>query len=130
MAGVSRLMAAKALTVTAGHAKTAWIAGHDVFKAKVTELQPDGKTMKVSAGVGWKPGVVGEVIVRAERNSPEGLTLEEGAIARISRVQAPRFSASRLPKPSATPVWSASPRSSCGDTAGAEVVRGRSAQAS
>jgi two-component sensor histidine kinase len=48
--------------------------------AKVVELLPDGQTMKVCAGVGWKPGVVGEVVVTAEENSPEGLTLKDGAV--------------------------------------------------
>lgn len=27
--------------------------------AKVVELQPDGRTMLVRAGVGWTPGIVG-----------------------------------------------------------------------
>jgi two-component sensor histidine kinase len=48
--------------------------------AKVVELLPDGNNMKVTAGVGWKHGVVGEVVVPAAENSPEGLTLKEGAV--------------------------------------------------
>ncbi|MBB4039820.1 two-component sensor histidine kinase [Microvirga flocculans] len=48
--------------------------------AKVVELHPDSMTMKVRAGVGWKPGVVGEVTVTADENSPEGLTLKDGAV--------------------------------------------------
>jgi hypothetical protein len=60
--------------------------------AKVIELLPDGRTMRVRAGVGWKPGVVGHVTVAATEASPEGLTLQEGAV--ISRNIAQR-SASR-----------------------------------
>ena len=52
----------------------------DTDLAKVMELQPDGKTFKVREGVGWKPGVVGEAIVTAKENSPEGLTLKDGAV--------------------------------------------------
>ena len=48
--------------------------------AKVMELLPDGKTFSVRAGVGWKPGVIGHVTVTAAENSPEGLTLKEGAV--------------------------------------------------
>src|SRR5918994_1844832 len=48
--------------------------------AKVAELLPDGKSMLVRAGVGWKPGVVKEVVVSADENSAEGLTLKDGAV--------------------------------------------------
>ena len=48
--------------------------------AKALELLPDGRAMKVRAGVGWRPGVVGEVVIAADENSPEGLTLQEGAV--------------------------------------------------
>lgn len=44
--------------------------------AKVMELQEDGITLLVRAGVGWKPGVVGEVTVRAEKDSSEGHALQ------------------------------------------------------
>ncbi|WP_267421465.1 histidine kinase dimerization/phosphoacceptor domain -containing protein [Methylobacterium sp. GC_Met_2] len=46
--------------------------------AKVMELQPDGKTLLVRAGVGWKPGVVGEATVKAEIGSSEGHALRTG----------------------------------------------------
>jgi PAS domain S-box-containing protein len=46
--------------------------------AKVMELQPDGHTLLVRAGIGWPPGVVGEVRVQAERGSSEGFALETG----------------------------------------------------
>jgi two-component sensor histidine kinase len=43
--------------------------------AKVLELQPDGRTLLVRAGVGWKPGVVGHLTLKAEPGSLEGLSL-------------------------------------------------------
>ena len=46
--------------------------------AKVLQLQADGMTLLVRAGVGWKPGVVGQVTVRAEKDSSEGYALQTG----------------------------------------------------
>lgn len=46
--------------------------------AKVMELQPDGITLVVRSGVGWKAGVVGEATVRAEQGSSEGYALQTG----------------------------------------------------
>lgn len=46
--------------------------------AKVLEMQDDGITLKVRAGVGWKPGVVGKVTVKAEKGSSEGYALQTG----------------------------------------------------
>jgi two-component sensor histidine kinase len=43
--------------------------------AKVLELQPDGRTLLVRAGVGWQPGVVGQVRLQAEAGTLEGLAL-------------------------------------------------------
>ena len=43
--------------------------------AKVLELQPDGRTLLVRAGVGWRPGVVGHVTLKAEDGTLEGLAL-------------------------------------------------------
>src|SRR4051794_25837615 len=48
--------------------------------AKVAELLPNGQCMLVRAGVGWKPGVVKQVAVSSDENSPEGLTLKDGAV--------------------------------------------------
>jgi two-component sensor histidine kinase len=59
--------------------------------AKVVELLPGGREMKVRAGVGWKPGVVGEVVIAADENSPEGLTLQEGAVISNDRDTEERF---------------------------------------
>jgi two-component sensor histidine kinase len=52
----------------------------DTDLAKVMELLPDGKFFKARAGVGWRPGVIGHVIVTADEDSPEGLTLKDGAV--------------------------------------------------
>jgi PAS domain S-box-containing protein len=46
--------------------------------AKVMELQDDGVTLLVRAGVGWQPGVVGKVTVKAEKGSSEGHALLTG----------------------------------------------------
>jgi signal transduction histidine kinase/CheY-like chemotaxis protein len=46
--------------------------------AKVMELQKDGKTLLVRAGVGWKPGVVGLATVQVADNTSEGLALQTG----------------------------------------------------
>lgn len=59
--------------------------------AKLMELLPDGRTFAVRAGVGWRPGVIGEVTVTAAENSPEGLTLKEGAVISTNIDQEDRF---------------------------------------
>jgi diguanylate cyclase (GGDEF)-like protein len=46
--------------------------------AKVMEIQEDGITLLVRAGVGWKDGVVGKVRVKAEKGSSEGFALRTG----------------------------------------------------
>ncbi len=46
--------------------------------AKVMELQDDGKSLLVRAGVGWKPGVVGEVTLLATDETSEGHALRTG----------------------------------------------------
>jgi GAF domain-containing protein len=46
--------------------------------AKVMELQEDGITLLVKAGVGWPPGVVGKVTLKAEKGSSEGHALQTG----------------------------------------------------
>ena len=44
--------------------------------AKVMELQEDGETLLVRAGVGWKPGIVGKVTLKVTDNTSEGLALK------------------------------------------------------
>jgi len=46
--------------------------------AKVMELKEDGETLLVRAGVGWKPGVVGEVTLKAADDTSEGVALRTG----------------------------------------------------
>jgi len=46
--------------------------------AKVMELQDDGQTLLVRAGVGWKPGVVGKVTLKAVDGTSEGYALKTG----------------------------------------------------
>jgi len=46
--------------------------------AKVVELQEDGQTLLVRAGVGWKPGVVGHAIILAGEDTSEGHALKTG----------------------------------------------------
>lgn len=44
--------------------------------AKVVELQPDGHTLLVRAGVGWKPGVVGKATIEVADDTSEGVALK------------------------------------------------------
>jgi len=46
--------------------------------AKVMELRDDGESLLVRAGVGWKPGVVGEMTLKATDNTSEGHALKTG----------------------------------------------------
>ncbi len=46
--------------------------------AKVVELQDDGVTLLVRAGVGWKPGVVGKATIKLADDTSEGYALKTG----------------------------------------------------
>jgi two-component sensor histidine kinase/putative methionine-R-sulfoxide reductase with GAF domain len=46
--------------------------------AKVVELQEDGETLFVRAGVGWKPGVVGHIQLKLAEASSKGHALKTG----------------------------------------------------
>jgi sigma-B regulation protein RsbU (phosphoserine phosphatase) len=46
--------------------------------ARVLELLPDRKTLVLRAGVGWKPGVVGQATVAIDADSQAGFTLSAG----------------------------------------------------
>ena len=46
--------------------------------AKIVELQADGQTLLVRAGVGWKPGVVGKITIKVDDDTSEGLALKTG----------------------------------------------------
>ena len=65
--------------------------------AKVMEIQPDRKTLLVRAGVGWKPGVVGEATIEVADDTSEGHALKTGEpmispdIAKETRFRYPPF---------------------------------------
>ncbi len=65
--------------------------------AKVLELQEDGRTLLVRAGLGWKPGVVGELRIEALEDSSEGHALQTGEpvispdVGQESRFEIPDF---------------------------------------
>src|SRR3954462_2496732 len=65
--------------------------------AKVMELRENGETLFVRAGVGWKPGVVGETTVKASDDTSEGHALKTGRamispdIAKETRFSYPPF---------------------------------------
>jgi PAS domain S-box-containing protein len=65
--------------------------------AKVMQLQEDGKTLLVRAGVGWEPGIVGLLTLSAEDNTSEGRALQTGEpmispdIAKETRFTYPQF---------------------------------------
>lgn len=46
--------------------------------AKVVELQQDGKTLIVRAGVGWKPNIIGIATIMADEYTSEGHCLRTG----------------------------------------------------
>ncbi|WP_165838664.1 sensor histidine kinase [Roseicella frigidaeris] len=50
--------------------------GLDTGLAKVLELQGDGRTLVMRAGVGWRPGLIGALALRAEAGTLEALLLE------------------------------------------------------
>jgi signal transduction histidine kinase len=50
----------------------------DTDLAKIVELQEDGQTLLVRAGVGWKSGIVGKVTIRVEDDTSEGLAFKTG----------------------------------------------------
>ena len=65
--------------------------------AKVVELQDDGETMIVRAGVGWGPDVVGVATIAAAVDTSEGHCLRTGEpmispdIAKETRFKYPQF---------------------------------------
>ena len=69
----------------------------DTELAKVMELKDDDETLLVRAGVGWKPGVVGEATTKASDNTSEGHALKTGGpmisldIAKETRFSYPGF---------------------------------------
>ena len=45
---------------------------------RVLELLPEGKSMLLRAGVGWKKGIIGVAVIDAESGSQAGFTLQSG----------------------------------------------------
>ncbi|MEX0886864.1 MAG: ATP-binding protein [Phycisphaeraceae bacterium] len=65
--------------------------------AELLELQPGGRSLLLCAGVGWKPGYVGEAKVAVDRTSQAGYTLEaQGPVTVDDFAQETRFTAPRL----------------------------------
>src|SRR4051812_24920330 len=50
--------------------------GLDTAMSKVMELTPEGKMLRVRAGVGWKPGWVGSATVGTDTRSAAGYALK------------------------------------------------------
>lgn len=50
--------------------------GLGTLMAKFMQIEPDGKHFRVRSGVGWLPGVVGEVVVEAVEGTPEHYSLQ------------------------------------------------------
>jgi PAS domain S-box-containing protein len=50
----------------------------------VLELAPDRQSLKIVAGIGWRPGVVGKVVVPAGTGSQSGYTLSTGGPVIVS----------------------------------------------
>src|SRR5690606_25695494 len=50
-----------------------------VAHVKVMRYRPDHGDLLVVAGVGWKPGVVGEIGLGIDRSSPAGRALQTGS---------------------------------------------------
>lgn len=46
--------------------------------ASVLELAPDGSSLKIVSGVGWRPGIVGELVLGADTDSQSGYTIASG----------------------------------------------------
>jgi PAS domain S-box-containing protein len=69
----------------------------DVEYCKVLQLLPDGKALRLQAGVGWKAGLVGHALVSAGADSQAGYTLlvREPVIVEDLRRE-PRFRGTQL----------------------------------
>jgi PAS domain S-box-containing protein len=51
----------------------------DMELCKVLELQPDGKTLLLKAGVGWQEGLIGHATMTTDRSAQAGYTLRSQA---------------------------------------------------
>jgi len=53
--------------------------GLETDMSKVMELSPDGKMLRLRAGIGWRPGWVGTATVRTDTRSAAGYALKMSA---------------------------------------------------
>lgn len=66
-------------------------------RAKILELQDDGKTLFVRAGIGWKPGIVGHMRLSMSDHSSESFSIKAGEpvftedISKDDRFDVPAF---------------------------------------
>jgi signal transduction histidine kinase/HAMP domain-containing protein/ActR/RegA family two-component response regulator len=62
----------------------------EVEFCRVLELMPDGKSMLMRAGVGWKKGVIGIAVINADAGSQASYTLTSGEPVVISDLRTER----------------------------------------
>jgi len=71
--------------------------GLEVPLGKVLELNREGKSLFIRAGVGWREGIVGHVAVPASERSIAGYTLEQTGVVIFEDVmETSRFSGAHL----------------------------------
>jgi DNA-binding NarL/FixJ family response regulator len=69
----------------------------DVEYCSVLQLLPDGKALRLQAGIGWKPGLVGHALVDAGTDSQAGYTLLAGEPVIVEDLHTePRFRGTQL----------------------------------
>src|SRR5271169_4129115 len=69
----------------------------EVEYCHVLELQPGGKFLLLRAGVGWKNGYVGKVVIPSDRQTESGFALEAGEAVVFERLpEEVRFHGSSL----------------------------------
>ncbi|MBR1208913.1 MULTISPECIES: sensor histidine kinase [unclassified Bradyrhizobium] len=62
--------------------------GLEIPCAKVLEYMPDDKRLLVRAGVGWRPGTIGEVSLGIDMESPAGYAFHTGQLVLSNHLQA------------------------------------------
>jgi two-component sensor histidine kinase len=58
----------------------------DIAHTKVMRYRPDKGDLLIEAGVGWKPGVVGNVTLAVDHRSPAGRAFQTGASVAIENI--------------------------------------------
>jgi hypothetical protein len=59
----------------------------DITRTKVLRYRPDRGDLLVEAGVGWKPGVVGNATLAVDYRSPAGRAFQTGAPVTIEDIR-------------------------------------------